>query len=135
MYALVPRVTKGRKLLKTSQANWKVERSTLNMRLSAGDKKSVERIQEELLKEFEQGNQNREAAIFELNNRKREKDESPQAFSFKLLQLIKLAHPSFQDEVRKTIAKGYFVRGVHPNTSGKARGHACHAKHEQKSPE
>ena len=68
------------------------------MRLSAADKKSVQRI--ELLKEFEQGNQNRDAAIFELNNRKREKDESPQTFAFTLLHLVKLAYPSFQDEVR-----------------------------------
>ena len=58
---------------------------------------------------------NREAAIFELNNRKREKDESPQTFAFKLLELVKLAYPSFEDEALKTIAKDYFIRGVHPN--------------------
>ena len=85
------------------------------MRLPAADKKSVEKIHAELLKEFEHGNQNREAAIFELNNRKRDKDESPQTFAFKLLELVKLAYPSFEDEARKTIAKDYFIRGVHPN--------------------
>ena len=85
------------------------------VRLPAGDKKHVEKIHTELLKEFEHGNQTREAAIFELNNRKREKDESPQTFTFKLLELVKLAYPSFEDEALKTIAKDYFIRGVHPN--------------------
>ena len=85
------------------------------MRLPAANKKSVEKIHAELLKEFEHGNQNREAAIFELNNRKRDKDESPQTFAFKLLELVKLAYPSFEDEARKTIAKDYFIRGIHPN--------------------
>ena len=41
------------------------------MRLPAADQKSVEKIQEELLQEFEHGNQKREAAIFELNDRMR----------------------------------------------------------------
>ena len=85
------------------------------MRLSAADKKKADKISTELLREFEKGNQDREAAIFELNNRKREKEESPQSFAFKLLQLVKLAYPSFEDEQRKTIAKDYFVRGVHPD--------------------
>ena len=85
------------------------------MRLPDADKKNVETIQAKLLKEFQQGNQYREAAIFELNNRKREKNESPQTFAFKLSQLVKLAYPSFDDEARKTIAKDYFIRGVHPN--------------------
>ena len=87
----------------------------LYMKLSAADKKKADKISTELLTEFEKGNQDREAAIFELNNRKREKEESPQSFAFKLLQLVKLAYPSFEDEQRKTIAKDYFIRGVHPD--------------------
>ena len=50
------------------------------MRLSQDDKKDVEKIKSELLKEFEKGNQDREIAIHELNNRKRKPDESAQRF-------------------------------------------------------
>ena len=84
------------------------------MRLTAEDKRSVEKITNELLSEFEKGNQNRETAIFELNNRKRHADESAQTFAYKLMELVKLAYPSFEDNVRKTIAKDYFVKGIHP---------------------
>ena len=85
------------------------------MRLHAADKKSVEKIQKELLEEFEHGNQNIEVAIFELNNRKREKDKSPQTFVFKLFELVQLAYPSFEDDALRTIAKDNFIRGVLPN--------------------
>ena len=84
------------------------------MRLSQDDKKDVEKIKSELLKEFEKGNQDREMAIHELNNRKRKPDESAQTFAFKIMELVKLAYPTFNEDTRKTIAKDYFVRGVHP---------------------
>ena len=83
------------------------------MRLSEEDKKDVEKIKGELLKEFEKGNQDRETAIHELNNRKRKPDESAQTFAFKIMELVKLAYPTFNEDTRKTIAKDYFVRGVH----------------------
>ena len=84
------------------------------MRLSQDDKKDVEKIKSELLKEFEKGNQDREMAIHELNNRKRKPDESAQTFAFKIMELVKLAYPTFNEDTHKTIAKDYFVRGVHP---------------------
>ena len=84
------------------------------MRLSTADKKDANKIKSELLKEFESGNLDREAAIVELNNRRRKSDESAQTFAYKIIELVKLAYPSFDDSTRKTIAKDYFMKGVHP---------------------
>ncbi len=64
-------------------------------------------------KEFERGRQDRDTAIFELNNHKRKPDESYQTFAFKIIELIKLAYPTFDDNTRKTIAKDYFIKGLH----------------------
>lgn len=84
------------------------------MRLSTDDRKKADQIQSELLKEFERGNLDREAAIVELNNRKRKSDESAHTLAYKIIALVKLAYPSFDDITRKTIAKDYYVKGVHP---------------------
>ncbi len=84
------------------------------LRLSAADRKDVNKIKFELLKEFEHGNLDRDAAIVELNNRRRNSDESPQTFAYKIIALVKLAYPSFDEKTRKTIAKDYFLNGVHP---------------------
>ncbi len=84
------------------------------LRLSTVDRKDASKIKSELLKEFETGNLDREAAIVELNNRRRKSDESAQTFAYKIIELVKLAYPSFDDSVRKTIAKDYFLKGVHP---------------------
>ncbi len=83
------------------------------LRLSPTDKKDPDKIKEELMKEFELGNQDREIAIQELASRKRQQDESPQTFAFKIQELVKLAYPTFNDETRQTIAKDYFVNGLH----------------------
>jgi len=84
------------------------------MRLSADDKKDVKKIELELLIEFEKGKQNREAAIQELNNRKQHQGESALTFAYKVLELVKLSYPTFNETTRKIIAKDYFVRGLHP---------------------
>ena len=84
------------------------------MRLPTADKKDASKIKSELLKEFESGNVDREAAIVELNNRRRKSDESPQTFAYKLISLVKLAYPTFDDSNQKTIAKDYFLKGLHP---------------------
>ena len=84
------------------------------MRLSTEDRKKVDKIKEELLKEFEKGQLNREEAIFELSNRPQRQGESPQTYAYKLVELVKLAYPTFNDETRATLAKDYFVRGLHP---------------------
>ena len=85
------------------------------MRLPDEDKKNCDRIKEELLKEFERGQLNREEAIHLLDSRRRQPEESPQTFAYKLLELVKLAYPSFTEEVRKTLVKDCFMRGVHPD--------------------
>ena len=84
------------------------------MRLSDGDKKETKKITEELLKEFEAGNQNREMAIAQLNERKRKPEESAQTYAFKIMELTKLAYPAFEEKIRKTIAKDHYMKGIHP---------------------
>ena len=84
------------------------------MRLSAADKKKAEKIQSELMKEFESGNLDREAAILELSKRVRSPNESAQTFAYKIIALVKLAYPAFDVNTQKTTAKDYFFRGVHP---------------------
>ena len=84
------------------------------MRLSAADKKKAEKIQSELMKEFECGNLDRETAILELGKRVRSPNESAQTFAYKIIELVKLAYPAFDVNTQKTIAKDYFLRGVHP---------------------
>ena len=84
------------------------------MRLSTDERKKADKIESELLKEFESGNLDREAAIVELNNRRQKSDESAQTFAYKIIALVKLAYPSFDDNTRKTMAKDYYLKGVHP---------------------
>ena len=83
------------------------------LRLSETDKKDPYKIQEGLKREFEKGNRDRELAVHELSNHKRFRDESAQTFAYNIEQLVKLAYPSFNDEARQTIAKDYFVKGLH----------------------
>ncbi len=51
------------------------------LRLSETDKKDPSKINSELLKEFERGNEDRELAIHELNSRKRKHDESAKTYA------------------------------------------------------
>ena len=85
------------------------------MRLSDADKKEFSKIKAELLKEFERGNQDREVAIHELNNRNRKPVESAQTFAYKVQELVKLAYPLFDEDTRSTISKDYYIKGLHPN--------------------
>ena len=83
------------------------------MRLSDADKNDYDKLKEEMLKELEKGQLNREEAIQELDNRRRLPEESSQTYAHKMKELVKLAYPSFAETVRKSIAKDYFVRGLH----------------------
>ena len=85
------------------------------MRLSAEDKKDFDKIKAELLTEFKRGQLNREEAIEILSKRRREFGESALTFSYKLLELVKLAYSTFPDAQQKTVAKDYFMRGLHPD--------------------
>ena len=93
------------------------------LRLSEGDQKDVDKISTELLKEFKRGQQDREEAIAELQNRRRMPNEPTQTFAYKLIELVKLAYPDFDESVRKTIAKDYFVKGVHPDMQIALKSH------------
>ena len=83
------------------------------LRLPEDDKKDVAKIKEELLAEFEKGQLNWEEAVQELAKRSRAKGESAQTFAYKIVELVKLAYPKIEDDTRGTIAKDYFVRGLH----------------------
>ena len=50
------------------------------MRLKNEDEKNPDKVEEELLKEFEKGKQDRELAIHELTNRMQHADEPAQIF-------------------------------------------------------
>ena len=82
--------------------------------MSDGNWKDETKIGAELFKEFKCGQQDQEETIGELQSRLHLPDEPTQTFAYKLIDLVKLAYPSFSDDVRKTIAKDYFVKGVHP---------------------
>ena len=83
------------------------------LRLSSEDRKDVNKITTELLKEFEGGRRNREEALSELSNRKRKPGESTQNFAYSILELVKLAYPTFESKNLETITKDYFVQGLH----------------------
>jgi len=84
------------------------------MRLADADKKDASKIKSELLKEFQLGNQDRELAIHELTTRRRKPEESPQTFAFKIMELVRLAYPTFDNANQETIAKDYYMKGIHP---------------------
>lgn len=85
------------------------------MRMSDADRKDQTKIKAELLKEFQRGKQNREVAIHELSTRTLMPGETPLTYAYKLIELVKLAYPSFDDATRLTIAKDFYVKGVHPD--------------------
>ena len=82
------------------------------LRMSAEDQKDPDKVKAELLKEFERGQLNREEAITKLDQRKRLAGESAETYGFKIIELVKLAYPTFADDVRKSLAKDCFVRGL-----------------------
>ena len=84
------------------------------LRLNETDRKDVDKLKQELLREFERGQQNREDAVAILSNRRRNPGEAAQTYAHKILELVKLAYPTFDNTTRATIAKDYFVQGLHP---------------------
>ena len=82
------------------------------LRMSDEDKKDPEKLKAELLKEFERGQLNREEAIAELDSRKRLPDEAAETYAYKVIELIKIAYPSFDPVVRASLAKDFFVKGL-----------------------
>ena len=50
---------------------------------------------------------NREEAILELSNRTWKQDDSPHTNAHKLIELVKLAYPTLNEETRATLEKDY----------------------------
>ena len=84
------------------------------MRLEVGEKKDADKLKEELRKEFEKGKSDREVALNELSNRRRKPEEAATTFAYKLDVLVTLAYPNFDAPAKNTIARDYFMRGLHP---------------------
>ena len=84
------------------------------LRLNETERKDVNKLKQELMKEFERGQQNREDAIAILSNRTRRPGEAAHTYAYKIAELVKLAYPTFDEITRSTIAKDYFVKGLHP---------------------
>ena len=85
------------------------------MRLEDDDKKKFDTLTQELKREFEKGNLDREEALQILSTRQQLPKESVQTYAHKLSELVKLAYPKFGDASQNTIAKDYFVQGLHPS--------------------
>ena len=97
-------------------------------RLSADDKKDPEKIKGDLLKEFSCEVRNREAALHSLMTSIRIKDESAQAFAYKILRLVQLAYATLGEATRKTIAKDYVVKGLSTNVQVALKSSATFAQ-------
>ena len=85
----------------------------LYLRLSTEDRKSADRIKEELLKEYERGNRDREEALSELSSRRRKDAEAAQTFAFKIQELVRLAYPGFTVAAQETISKYFYMKELH----------------------
>ena len=60
------------------------------------------------------GWQDREVATHELTTRRRKPEGSPQTFAFTIMELLRLAYPLYDNTNQETIAKDYFMKGIHP---------------------
>ena len=72
----------------------------LDMRLTDEEKKFFETIRDELFKEFERGQLNRDEALRQLEQRNQLSNETALAYAYKIIELVKLAYPTFQAQVR-----------------------------------
>ena len=75
------------------------------MRLTDEEKKDFTKIRDELLKEFERGQLNRDDALHQLEQRPRLQGESALTFAYKIIELVKLSYPTFDETVRTSSAK------------------------------
>ena len=80
------------------------------LRLSEEDKKDVAKIKEELKRQYESGNSDREEALCLLSSRLRKEGESLQDYAFCISELVRLAYPSFETANRQIHEKDYFMR-------------------------
>ena len=73
------------------------------LRLSAEDKKEFDKIKDELYTEFLKGQLDREEAVTVLGSRTRVPGEAAHTFAHKVIELVKLAYPTFGNAVRLSI--------------------------------
>ena len=95
------------------------------LRLDQDDRKNINKLKDELLKEFESGRRNREEAVCTLTKRYRKQGESAHTYAYKIKELVNLAYPDFENAAKSTLAKDQFVRGLHQgcwNRVGKGGG-------------
>ena len=83
------------------------------LRLDQDDRKNINKLKDELLKEFESGRRNREEAVCTLTKRYRKQGESAHTYAYKIKELVNLAYPDFENAAKSTLAKDQFVRGLH----------------------
>ena len=83
------------------------------LRLDQDDRRNVNKLKDELLKEFERGRLNREEAVCTLWKRYREQGESAHTYAYKITELVNLAYPDLGNAAQATLAKDQFVRGLH----------------------
>ena len=81
------------------------------LRMPVADRKEVAKIKEELLKEYEKGQVDREKAVTELSSRVRLQNEPAKTFAFKLQELVKLAYSTVEAHAQGLIVKDAYVRG------------------------
>ena len=83
------------------------------LRLDQDGRKNVDRLNKELLKDFERWRCNREEAVCTLSKRYRRQRESAHTYAYKIRELVNLAYPDFEKAAQSTLAKDQFVRGLH----------------------
>lgn len=96
----------------------RLDDTAFDVYMTLSDEKKVDpkEVKDALKNNFDRATKNREVAVEELTNRKRLPNETPEVFSYKIQELVKLAYPSFADAVRGTLSKDYYVKGLAPNT-------------------
>ena len=82
------------------------------MRLDENDRKNYDSLVTELRKEYKKGTRDREAALVELSGIKYN-GHSIMNHAYDIMELIKLAYPTFTDAHRQIVAKDYFLKSIH----------------------
>ena len=85
------------------------------LRMPLADRTDINKLKEELLKEFEPGQADREKAIWELQNRVRLPNEPARTYAYKIKELAKLAYPMFALDAQDAVANDSFMKGLHPD--------------------
>ena len=83
------------------------------MGMAEEDKKDHEKLKKALLDNFDRAARNREVAMEELKHKERLPAEGAEVFAYRVLELVKYAYPKFDSATVSSLAKDYFVKGLH----------------------